>query len=254
MNSGFVNGGFGERENLATLDKVDKLRELIGSRVSLPQLFVVGDQSSSKSSVLKGITGFACPRDAELCTRYATQITCRREDFESVTVAIVPHEDTNQDEVARLNRFSRTWNTSVDMDKVKLGEVFRDVNQELAISSGRRGPVELNPGNAFSQHLLKVEISSPNQEHFTVIDVPGIFRTETLGESTRRSHPSQKPKPERNPSDDPAFWAGLTTESDIVLIRNMVMTNMKDFRTMYVTSRISSCNPVMRSLIQTEKT
>ncbi|KAI6271255.1 hypothetical protein MCOR27_008903 [Pyricularia oryzae] len=95
MNSGFVNGGFGERGNSAILDKVDKLRELIGSRVSLPQLFVVGDQSSSKSSVLKGITGFACPRDAELCTRYANQITCRRKDFESVTVAIVPHEDTN---------------------------------------------------------------------------------------------------------------------------------------------------------------
>ncbi|KAI6505991.1 hypothetical protein MCOR10_011535 [Pyricularia oryzae] len=164
MNSGFVNGGFGERGNSAILDKVDKLRELIGSRVSLPQLFVVGDQSSSKSSVLKGITGFACPRDAELCTR-------------------------------------------------------------------RRGPVELNPGNAFSQHLLKVEISSPNQEHLTVINVPGIFRTETLSKSTRRSYPSQKPKPKRNPSDDPAFWAGLTTESDIVLISNIVMTNMKDFRT-----------------------
>ncbi|KAH8842908.1 hypothetical protein MCOR01_006804 [Pyricularia oryzae] len=128
MNSGFVNGGFGERGNSAILDKVDKLRELIGSRVSLPQLFVVGDQSSSKSSVLKGITGFACPRDAELCTRYANQITCRRKNFESVTVAIVPHEDTNQDKVARLNRFFRIWNTSVDMDKIKLGEVFRDVN------------------------------------------------------------------------------------------------------------------------------
>ncbi|KAI6364785.1 hypothetical protein MCOR25_005580 [Pyricularia grisea] len=229
MNSGFfngVNGGLGERGNSATLDKVDKLRELIGSRISLPQLVVVGDQSSGKSSVLEGITGFAFPRDAELCTRYATQITCRREDFESVTVTIVPHEDANQDEVARLKRFSRTWNTSVEMDNVKLGEVFRDVNQELGISSGRRGPGELDPGNAFSQHLLKVEISSPKQEHFTVIDVPGIFRTETLG---------------------------LTTESDIVLVRNMVMTYMKDFRTIILAIVPANVDPATQEILRLAK-
>ncbi|KAI6514562.1 hypothetical protein MCOR10_008575 [Pyricularia oryzae] len=229
MNSGFVNGvngGFGERGNSATLDKVDKLRELIGSRISLPQLVVVGDQSSGKSSVLEGITGFAFPRDAELCTRYATQITCRREDFESVTVTIVPHEDANQDEVARLKRFSRTWNTSVEMDNVKLGEVFKDVNQELGISSGRRGPGELDPGNAFSQHLLKVEISSPKQEHFTVIDVPGIFRTETLG---------------------------LTTESDIVLVRNMVMTYIKDFRTIILAIVPANVDPATQEILRLAK-
>ncbi|KAH8841775.1 Dynamin- protein 4C [Pyricularia oryzae] len=58
--------------NSATLIKVDRLRELIGTRIFLPQLVVVGDQSSGKSSVLESITGFAFPRAAELCTRYAT--------------------------------------------------------------------------------------------------------------------------------------------------------------------------------------
>ncbi|KAI6597386.1 hypothetical protein MCOR06_002073 [Pyricularia oryzae] len=229
MNGGLTNGahgGFGERGNSATLDKVDKLRELIGSRISLPQLVVVGDQSSGKSSVLEGITGFAFPRDAELCTRYATQITCRREDFESVAVKIIPHEDANQDEAARLKCFSRKWTTAMEMDNERLGEVFRDVNRELGLSSGRRSPGEPDSGKAFSQHLLKIEICSPKQEHFTVIDVPGIFRTETVG---------------------------LTTESDMTLVRNMVMTYMRDPRTIILAIVPANVDPATQEILRLAK-
>ncbi|TLS21268.1 uncharacterized protein PpBr36_10533 [Pyricularia pennisetigena] len=230
MNGGFTNGathsGLGERGNSPTLDKVDKLRELIGSRISLPQLVVVGDQSSGKSSVLEGITGFAFPRDAELCTRYATQITCRREDFESVVVKIIPHEDATPDEAARLKRFSRQWTTAMEMDNEKLGEVFRDVNRELRVSTGRRSPDEPDSGNAFSQHLLKIEICSPKQEHFTVIDVPGIFRTETLG---------------------------LTTENDMALVRNMVMKYMRDSRTIILAIVPANVDPATQEILRLAK-
>lgn len=36
---------------------------------------------------------------------------------------------------------------------------------------------------AFSEHMLKIEKLGPNEEHFTVIDVPGIFRKETEGKA-----------------------------------------------------------------------
>ncbi|KAI8945910.1 P-loop containing nucleoside triphosphate hydrolase protein [Xylaria longipes] len=63
--------------NQAVLTKIDKLRELnIGTIIPLPQIVVVGDQSSGKSSLLESLTGFAFPRAPGLCTRYATQITC----------------------------------------------------------------------------------------------------------------------------------------------------------------------------------
>lgn len=150
----------GDRGNSATLIKVDRLRELIGNKISLPQLVVVGDQSSGKSSVLEGITGFAFPRDAELCTRYATQITCRREDYESVTVTIIPNEDADPDVAAKLKGFSRTLPEATQMDNKMLGETFRDVNKELGVSSCYRY-VKTDAGNAFSEHLLKIEICSP---------------------------------------------------------------------------------------------
>lgn len=38
-----------------------------------------------------------------------------------------------------------------------------------------------SPLPAFSEHMLKIEKLGPNEEHFTVIDVPGIFRKETEG-------------------------------------------------------------------------
>lgn len=39
---------------------------------------------------------------------------------------------------------------------------------------------------AFSEHILKIEKLGPDEEHFTVIDVPGIFRKETEGRTGAR--------------------------------------------------------------------
>ena len=61
------------------LNKIDKLFECgVGDYIDLPQLVVVGDQSSGKSSVLEGLTNLPFPHDSGLCTRFATQITFRR--------------------------------------------------------------------------------------------------------------------------------------------------------------------------------
>lgn len=36
----------------------------------------------------------------------------------------------------------------------------------------------------FSEDVLKLEICGPKQQHFSVVDVPGIFRTATKGVTT----------------------------------------------------------------------
>ncbi|OJZ80455.1 hypothetical protein ASPFODRAFT_65865 [Aspergillus luchuensis CBS 106.47] len=54
----------------ALLEEIDRLFACnVGEYINLPQLVVVGDQSSDKSSVLEGLTKLKSPRNTGLCTR-----------------------------------------------------------------------------------------------------------------------------------------------------------------------------------------
>ncbi|RDA86121.1 hypothetical protein CP532_1164 [Ophiocordyceps camponoti-leonardi (nom. inval.)] len=213
--------GLGSQTILA---KIDKLRELnVGSLIPLPQLVVVGDQSSGKSSVLESLTGFSFPRAAGLCTRYATQITCCRDPIKSVHVSIIPRPDANDELKARLLAFNRRSTELENDELVKIfSEVCFQISGELCFSSlthaymeqanqtmGIRMTTDSKDSGcgAFSQNILKIEV------HLTVIDVPGIFRVPT---------------------------PGLTTETDITLVENMVKSYMNNGRTIILA--VMPCN------------
>lgn len=198
--------------NQALLDKIDRLRELnVGSIVSLPQLIVVGDQSSGKSSVLESLTGFSFPRATGLCTRYATQITCRREPNSSFLITIIPRPDANETLKQRLRNFHRCLDK---MDAQDLADIFEDANHAMGIRSGDGLANGADDDLiTFSEDILKIEINGPDQPGLTVIDVPGIFRT-----------------------PDP----GRTTDNDITLVTSMVKRYMNDSRTIILA--VIPCN------------
>jgi GTPase SAR1 family protein len=197
--------------NRALLDKIDKLRELnVGSIISLPQIIVVGDQSSGKSSVLESLTGFSFPRAAGLCTRYATQITCRRDPARSVSITIIPRPEAGDALKQRLRKFHRCLD---EMNPQDLADVFVEANAAMGIRSGANHSDDADDVNTFSEDILKIEIYGPDQPGLTVIDVPGIFRTAT---------------------------PGLTTDSDITLVTSMVKSYMKDPRTIILA--VVPCN------------
>ncbi|KAI1450198.1 P-loop containing nucleoside triphosphate hydrolase protein [Annulohypoxylon stygium] len=192
--------------------------------MTFSKLVVVGDQSSGKSSVLEGLTGFGFPRDAELCTRYATQITCRRESEESINVSIMSQPDASPYEQERVKKFHRTLKT---MNEESLAELFREANDAMGIKSSTKStsPDGTNLP-AFSEHILKIEKLGPDEEHFTVIDVPGIFRKET---------------------------EGVTTENDIELVRNMVKNYMKDTRTIILAIIPANVDPATQEILKLAK-
>ncbi|KAK4069164.1 hypothetical protein Trihar35433_5743 [Trichoderma harzianum] len=193
--------------NRVLLDKVDKLRALgISHLVPLPQMVVVGDQSAGKSSVLESLTGFQFPRSATLCTRHATEIVCRREATESVVVSIIPHNPSPEREKL-VRDFRRSTDTILSDDFPK---IFEDAAKVMGIKVSE---TDGDGGSAFSLDVLKVEISGPNADHLTVIDVPGMFETVT---------------------------PGLTTESDIDLVKNMVKHYIHESRTIILA--VVPCN------------
>ncbi|KAK1596445.1 dynamin family protein [Colletotrichum navitas] len=184
------NSGLGNR-NL--LDKIDKLRELgISKQVALPQLVVVGDQSSGKSSVLESLTGYYFPRSVGLCTRHATEIVCRREATISIIVTIQPFEATP--ERAELAKSFRR-----ELRDLK-GQEFADVLKEAANVMGLKTSIDGSSGGAaFSKDVLRVEICGPDEEHLTIIDVPA--------------------------------FPGVSTANDVALVNSMVKDYIKDSRT-----------------------
>lgn len=57
------------------LDLIDDLRKIgVDKHVPIPQIAVMGDQSSGKSSVLEAISGIDFPRGTGLVTRCPTQV------------------------------------------------------------------------------------------------------------------------------------------------------------------------------------
>lgn len=134
---------------------------------------------SGKSSVLEGITKLPFPRDSGLCTRFATQITFRRAHTVSTTVTIIPHKGATQAHADELRAFKSVTNAA--LEPISFSKTMKDVHKLMGLSDSTQ---DGEGKSTFSEAVLKVEVTGPEQEHVSVVDVPGIFRTATKGVTT----------------------------------------------------------------------
>ena len=152
------------------LDVIDILRaQGISRYISLPQLVVCGDQSSGKSSVLEAVSGVRFPTKDNLCTRFATELILRRDREEKVTVTIMPGAENTESEIKKLREF-QTSMTSMD----GIPALIRRAEEAMGLGAATK---------AFSEHVLKVEISGPEQPHLTLVDLPGLIHAENRQQS-----------------------------------------------------------------------
>ncbi|KAJ5264459.1 hypothetical protein N7505_007252 [Penicillium chrysogenum] len=162
--------GLCTREQLDLLDSIDTLRSQgISHYVSLPQIIVCGDQSSGKSSVLEAISGVSFPVKSSLCTRFPTELVLRKNSQVGVRVSIVPHQSRSEAEQRSLGSFCE------QLDGFDgLANLIENAKAAMGISTH---------GKAFSNDLLRVEVSGPDRPHLTIVDLPGLIHSETRQQS-----------------------------------------------------------------------
>ncbi|KAH0543411.1 hypothetical protein FGG08_002269 [Glutinoglossum americanum] len=113
-------------ERMKILEQIHEFRDLgVDEDIELPQLVVVGDQSSGKSSLMESITELPFPIANELCTRYATQIVFRHSHTKMpVKITILPEPGASDGRKAQLKSFNpQADDLNVETFKAILDEV-----------------------------------------------------------------------------------------------------------------------------------
>jgi GTPase SAR1 family protein len=136
----------------------------VGKFVNLPQIIVVGDQSSGKSSVLEAISHVRFPVDGGLCTRFATELVLRRAKQTRVDVS-VRFEDSSKPS----HSFQRC-----DFSEDDLPDIIAEAKDRMGFS---------RPGHEFSKDVLRLEIEGPGMYPLTLVDLPGLFHADTETQS-----------------------------------------------------------------------
>ncbi|KAL4891933.1 P-loop containing nucleoside triphosphate hydrolase protein [Aspergillus ambiguus] len=160
-------------ESSEQLAFIDELQELgLSSTINLPELVVVGMQSTGKSSVLQAITEVSFPVKGSMCTRFPIQISFRQTSAlnkRPVKATIVPGRLSENDEafLMRLQEF-----------RVEKEELTPDVMEEVINAATECIFGEQKPGKkpSLSDSTLRIERSGPDEMHWTIVDLPGLIR------------------------------------------------------------------------------
>ncbi|KAL7946063.1 P-loop containing nucleoside triphosphate hydrolase protein [Trichoderma barbatum] len=169
-------------ERLRYFRVIDQLRGFgINEDLPLPQIVVIGDQSSGKSSLLEGLTGLSFPIASDLCTRFATQIVLHRTPGEKALIkaSIVPGPSSLDDDVQKRRLLE--FDMQMDADELsgsKFAWVLDEAAEYMGLPNSDNQDIE-NLTKRFSDDILRIEISGPDQHHLSVVDVPGLFHNPT---------------------------------------------------------------------------
>jgi len=138
------------------LDIVNELRRLgLQQDLPIPQIAVCGDQSTGKSSVLEAISGVPFPRGTDCVTKCATELSMTR---------------------------GKTWSATVSVEDlgVKTTTERRDVGTFIEEFTAK-----LCADSTFCvDRTIRVRLEGPEYADLTLVDLPGIVRTATDGQST----------------------------------------------------------------------
>ncbi|KAK0725163.1 P-loop containing nucleoside triphosphate hydrolase protein [Lasiosphaeris hirsuta] len=148
----------------------------VANEIDIPQLVVVGDQSSGKSSVLEAIIREKFPVAEGLCTRFPTKLIYRRSDTKRCRVRIEPGRSRTDDERRALQQFSAS---EFDDDDLQLDVLVRNAAIKLGVNLNAAALVNRPGTKDFSDDVLVIEKHGPELPLVTLVDLPGLFVSQT---------------------------------------------------------------------------
>ena len=143
---------------------IDLLRGLgVDKYIQLPQIAVMGDTSSGKSSVLSALSGIQFPSSDRLTTRCPTQLILQRAEVFSAKV--------------RLQRFDPK-NTQAGDEYTGEIKGLGDITEVIAKYTQQL----VDEGQSISDDSIVINLFGPSLPNLTLIDLPGLVRTVDDGE------------------------------------------------------------------------
>ncbi|CAH0484319.1 unnamed protein product [Peronospora farinosa] len=142
---------------------IDQLRDIgLDEYIELPQIAVMGDTSSGKSSLLSALSGISFPSSDQLTTRCPTRVLLTRADTFRGSVRLIRFqtsandggENKKREEIESLNRMEDVPDAITKLTKKLVSE-----------------------GQYISDDEIVIEMSGPNLPNLTLTDLPGLVRT-----------------------------------------------------------------------------
>ncbi|KAJ5210707.1 Dynamin [Penicillium cf. griseofulvum] len=160
-----------QTDQVPLLDTIDRLRTLgVGELVNLPQIIVCGSKSNGKRSMIEEICRMGFPVKNDLYTGFITEIILRRHPTHRFKVSIEPGPSRKSEtDLQRLKAFETTVHANTEQSASLIGKA----TQFLGSSTE----------DGFSDDIIKVEVSGPDQHDLTLIDMPGRYFTEATVDS-----------------------------------------------------------------------
>jgi GTPase SAR1 family protein len=143
---------------------IDKLAQgNIRGYVSIPEIAVMGDTSSGKSSLLSAISGIEFPANAELTTRCPTRLRMHKSSTNQITATIGINWDID------------SGHYKADFEPIQLegAGVFHEISG--AIQRVQAFIIEKS-NKLVAFDTIEITISTPNALDLTLTDLPGIVR------------------------------------------------------------------------------
>ncbi|KAF9614354.1 hypothetical protein IFM89_018107 [Coptis chinensis] len=141
---------------------VNKLQDIFApfgdlSKIKLPQVAVIGSQSSGKSSVLEALVGRDfLPRGSDICTRRPLIL-----QLENRSLKNGDGDDSTSSE----------WGEFLHLSKKRFYD-FSAIRREIQAETDR----EAGSNKGVSDKPIRLKISSPHVLNITLVDLPGITK------------------------------------------------------------------------------